>query len=261
MLVLIKGAGDIASAVACTLFNSGFKVIMSEIAKPSAIRRSVSFASCVYLKEFKIGNTKAKLCDIHNICDLNESIAVVVDEDLDILNHFKFDVFIDATLQKKNQKISKDYAKIVIGIGPGFIARVNTHAVIESARGHDLGKIIYDGKALEDTKIPGEINGVSKDRVIYSPFSGVIKNIKNIGDIVKKGEIIAKIDSKPIKASIDGVLRGIINDGYLVSDGLKIADIDPRISEIKNCFSISDKARNIAGSCLEAIMQLRRNNG
>mgnify|MGYP002519517627 CR=1 FL=1 len=165
---------------------------------------------------------------------------------------------VDAILAKKNLGTNKNMAPITIGLGPGFCASKDVDIVIETMRGHNLGRIIEKGYAKENTGIPGEINGVSKERVIYSPINGTILNVREIGDIVKKGEIIAYIDDTEIKASIDGVLRGIIRNKSKVKSNLKIADIDPREEEVKNSFTISDKARTIAGGVLEAILYLKQ---
>ena len=149
-------------------------------------------------------------------------------------------------------------APITIALGPGFNASFDVDIVIETMRGHNLGRIIEKGYAKENTGVPGEIKGVSKERVIYSPVSGTISNVKQIGDIVKKGETIAYIDNTEVKASIDGVLRGIIRDKAKIKSNLKIADIDPRKEQVKNSFTISDKARTIAGSVLEAILYMKQ---
>ncbi|MPN49840.1 hypothetical protein SDC9_197463 [bioreactor metagenome] len=167
---------------------------------------------------------------------------------------------VDAILAKKNLGTKKDMAPITIGLGPGFCAGEDVNIVIETMRGHDLGRIIEKGYAIANTGIPGSVKGVSKDRVIYSPSAGIISNMREIGDIVKKGEVIAIISNTKnetlteVKTTIDGVLRGIIRDKSKIKERLKIADIDPRIEEIKNSYTISDKARTIAGGVLEAIL-------
>ena len=167
----------------------------------------------------------------------------------------------DAILAKKNLGTRRDMAPIVVGVGPGFVAGGDVDAVVETLRGHNLGRVIYHGAAEKNTGIPGEIAGVGKDRVIHSPAAGVLRNKRTIGDIVKKGEVVAVVETEagevPVYATIDGLLRGMIRDGYPVSERFKIADIDPRIDEYDNCFTISDKARCVAGGVLEAILHLR----
>lgn len=258
-IVVIRGGGDIASGIAHRLYRSGFKVLILEIEKPTMIRRKVSFASAIYEGEIVVEGVKA--IKINNIEDIyriweKESIPVIIDSKCSILNEIKADILIDATLAKKNLGIRKDMASITIGVGPGFNAGEDVDVVIESCRGHDLGKLIFKGYAKADTGVPGEILGYSIERVIKAPCDGIIRNLLDIGDRVKKGQIIAYIDNEPIKAKIDGVLRGFITNGLKVKKGLKIGDIDPR-GVREYCFTISDKARAIGGSVLEAILYLK----
>ena len=172
---------------------------------------------------------------------------------------------VDAILAKKNLGTNKGMADITVALGPGFEAGKDVDAVIETKRGHSLGRVIYQGQAIKNTGIPGMIGGYTKERVIHSPAEGKLRNVKKITDIVKQGDIIARIEtgkkSIPVEATIDGLLRGLIRDGYPVTKGFKIADIDPRIDEYDNCFTISDKARCIAGGVLEAILHLYLKKG
>ncbi len=258
-LVLIRGAGDIASGIAVRLYNSGFKIVMTEISKPSSIRREVCFSEAIYDGEMEVENIKCKKAknsdEIKNI--LNEKkIAVIEDENNELYKSLKPDIVVDAILAKKNLGTHIDMANIVIGVGPGFEAKKDCHGVVETSRGHDLGRVILNGTAKKNTGIPGVIAGVSKERVIYSQNKGIFKSKAKIGDLVKKGDIIAYVNDVQVKASIDGVLRGLIRDGFEVSERFKIADIDPRVDEQKNCFSVSDKARSVSGGVLEAILHL-----
>ena len=186
---------------------------------------------------------------------------MLVDPEGECVSKLKPLAVVDAILAKKNLGTNAAMAEIVIGLGPGFTAGTDVHAVIETMRGHSLGRIIYRGRAIADTGIPGIVSGVGKERVIKSPANGILRNRKQIADIVKKGDPVAVIsDGKsetPVIAAIDGILRGMIRDGYPVTEGFKIADIDPRLEEIENCFTISDKARCIAGGVLEAILHLK----
>ncbi len=261
-LILIRGAGDIASGIAVRLYNSGFKIVMTEIKKPSSIRREVCFSEAIYDGETTVEKITCKkansLQEIQNILDLKQ-IAVVEDETNELYKTLKPDIVIDAILAKKNLGTFKDMADIVVGVGPGFEASKDCHCIVETSRGHDLGRVIYSGSAKKNTGIPGVIAGVSKDRVIYSPNAGVLNVKSKIGDMVKKGDIIAYVDETEVKATINGVLRGLLRDGYKVSEHFKIADIDPREDEQKNCFSISDKARSVGGGVLEAILHLKNN--
>lgn len=261
-IIVVRGGGDIATGTIHRLHNCGFSVLVLEVSNPSSIRRKVSFSEAIYDKEITIENVSAKYVktlEEANLCFSNRVVPVMVDETAKILKTIRPTVIIDAILAKKNIGTARNMADITIGLGPGFKAGQDVDAVIETMRGHNLGRIIYDGIAMENTGIPGNIGGFTKERVIYSPVAGVIKNEKQIGDIVEKNDILAYVNDTPILASISGVLRGIIRDGYKVTNGFKIADIDPRYSEKNNCFTISDKARCIAGSVLEAIFYLKNN--
>lgn len=260
-IIIVRGGGDIATGTIHKLFQSGFPVVILEIEKPSAIRRKVAFSEAMYEGEAMVEGVICKRAEHFN--HINEILAegkipIIKDENCDILNTVKPLALVDGILAKKNLGTRKEMAPITVGLGPGFEAGVDVDAVIETRRGHDLGRIIWEGFAAKNTGIPGIIGGYGKERVIHSPDFGVIKNINHISDTVTKGQVIAYIGETKVEATIDGVLRGIIKNGYPVVKGLKIADIDPRIEEKKNCFTISDKARCIGGSVLEAILYLRR---
>lgn len=262
-IIVIRGAGDIASALIHRLNICGFKVVALEIKKPLAIRRNVSFSEAVYENEFEIDNVKCKLCecidDIYST--LKEgNVALVVDELGEYINKLKPRVVIDAILAKKNIGTYKYMADLTIALGPGFCAGKDVDVVIETMRGHNLGRVITNGYALKNTGIPGSINGISKERVVYSDKNGIITNLVEIGSIVQKNQIIAYIEDEckikhEVKASINGVLRGIIRNKSNIISKLKILDIDPRIEEIENCYTISEKARCISGSVLEVIVR------
>ncbi len=264
-ICLIRGAGDIATGTIQKLVRAGFKCVVTEVSNPSSIRRNVSLSEAVYDSKAKVEDIEAVLCD--DLEKINEYLekynpVVIVDPNLSILNKMKFDVIVDAILAKKNTGLRKNMADITIALGPGFEAGVDCDVVIETMRGHDLARIIENGFAQKNTKIPGNINGYSIERVIYSEFDGKFTHIKNISDVVQKGQVIAKIDNHNVYATLDGVIRGMIRENFDVTKGLKIIDIDPRYEEVKNSFTISDKARAIGGAVLEAIMMLeyRRNN-
>lgn len=263
-IVVVRGGGDIASGAIQKLYRSGFKVLVLETETPSAIRRKVAFCEAVYEKEIEIEGIKARLVDndeeIQDCWD-SDIVPVMIDSRGKVIERLKPLAVVDGILAKQNFGTKRSMAPITIALGPGFSAPEDVDIVIETMRGHNLGRIIEEGRASENTGVPGIIAGVGIERVIYSDYSGVITNIEKIGNVVEKGDVIAVVGDNEIYASISGVLRGIIRDGYKVKKGLKIADIDPRISEKDNCFTISDKARNIGGAVLESILYLKKKKG
>lgn len=257
-LIIIRGGGDLATGIAVRLFNSGFQVMILETEKPSFIRRTVSLGMAVYKGEATVENVRAVHYDGFTI--KNDHIPVLTDPNMTVLGHISPLALVDAVIAKKNIGLTIDKADIVIALGPGFTAGEDCHAVIETMRGHSLGRVIYEGKASADTGTPGIINGIGKERVIHALCAGKLSIIKDISSTVRKDETIAMIDDTPVKATIDGVIRGMITDGYAVHQGMKIADIDPRESEVKNCYTVSDKARALGASVLEAVLNLRKKN-
>lgn len=263
-IVIVRGGGDIASGAIQKLYRSGFKVLVLETETPSAIRRKVAFCEAVYEKEIEIEGIKARLVandeEIQDCWD-SDILPVMIDSRGKVIERLKPLAVVDGILAKQNFGTKRSMAPITIALGPGFSAPEDVDIVIETMRGHNLSRIIEEGRASENTGVPGVIAGVGIERVIYSDYSGVITNVEKIGNVVEKGDVIAVVGDNEIYASISGVLRGIIRDGYKVKKGLKIADIDPRISEKDNCFTISDKARNIGGAVLESILYLKKKKG
>lgn len=258
--VIVRGGGDIATGTIQKLYRSGFKVLILETKNPTSIRRTVCFSEAVYDGQSTVEGIKAVL--VQNQEEIlkaweNRFIPLVVDEQGIYIDIIKPKIVVDAILAKKNLGTNREMAPITIALGPGFYAGKDVDVVIETMRGHNLGRLIFEGPAIENTGIPGEIGGHSKERVIHSPISGIIKNIRTIGNVVKAKETIAYIGETEVKATIDGVLRGLIREGSYVNKGLKIADIDPRLAELDNYNTISDKARNIGGGVLEAILLLK----
>jgi len=255
ILVVIRGGGDLASGVAARLFHAGFKIIILELEFPTAIRLPVSFARAVYEGKMVLEDIEAVLTSSHKeaISLINQNrIAVLIDPEGKMIEKFKPTVLIDAMLAKRNLGTYRGQAPLVIGLGPGFAAGKDVDMVVETKRGHYLGRIIYQGKAEPDTGIPGEIKGESIKRLLKSPAEGKIIPTHHIGDFVKSGEIIAEVAGVYLKAGISGVLRGLIYSHSKVTRGMKVGDIDPR--GIKDyCFTISDKARSIGGGVLEVI--------
>lgn len=256
-MVIVRGGGDIATGVIQKLFRSGFKVLVLEVEKPTAIRRKVSLCEAVFDQKVVVEDIEAVLVkDIEAIEKAwNDGfVPVMVDETGESIRRFKPKIVVDAILAKKNLGTNRSMAPITVAIGPGFNASVDVDVVIETKRGHQLGKLIFNGCAIKNSGIPGVVGGYSIERVIHSPKTGVIHNLKNIGDVLKAGDVIALIDKIEVKTNLSGILRGIIRDNLYVTKGLKIADVDPRFSEIENCHTISDKARSIGGAVLEAIL-------
>lgn len=256
-MVVVRGGGDLATGTIFRLFRCGYPVLVLETADPSAIRREAAFCEAVHLGEKTV---EGLVCQrIREPEDCREvwrqgRIPLLVDEQARAVDILKPQVVVDAILAKRNLGTRRDMAPLTIGLGPGFTAGKDVDCVIETMRGHRLGRVLTEGTALPNTGIPGIIGGYGKERVIHAPASGSICNQAAIGDWVEQGQVIARIGQVPVKASITGVLRGIIRDGYPVTEGLKIADIDPRANERDNCFTISDKARCIAGGVLEAVV-------
>jgi len=255
-LVIVRGGGDIASGVIATLHKEGFKVLVLEQAGPTAIRRYVSFSEAVWQGQMTVeGMTayNAKSLDQIKKHLLEGHIVVAVDELGDLIQEFPPIALVDAMLKKKNIMTTLDMASFVVGIGPGHEVGRHCHCAIESNRGPDLGKRYYSGSPEADTGIPGQIEGVSRDRVYYAKVSGQLQVKKDIDSMVNKGDIIALIGEEEVRTAISGLVRGMIRDGTEVKSGLKIADVDPR-SDLKDaCYKISDKATCIGQSVLKAI--------
>lgn len=291
-LVIVRGGGDIATGTIRTLRRAGFPVLILESAHPSAIRRTVALSEAVYEGSATVEDVSVTLA--HNLDEaeyllFQDGIAMLVDPDgaaiRDIIHsgekyaewdtglttlegggrHLFLTCVVDAILAKKNLGTTKDMAPLVIALGPGFTAGKDCDVVIETMRGHSLGRAIMEGEALPNTGTPGLIAGHAQDRVIHSPAAGIVKTCAAIGDIVEEGQPIASIIPEessprlgepgvPVRAAFTGLLRGLIRDGYPVPEGFKIADIDPRTSEHDNCFRISDKARAIGGAVLTELI-------
>ncbi|MFH2046155.1 MAG: selenium-dependent molybdenum cofactor biosynthesis protein YqeB [Pseudomonadota bacterium] len=254
--ILIKGAGEMATGIACRLYMSNLKkIVMTEIPKPVTVRRMVAFSEAVYDNKKEVEGVKAEY--IVNFDEVNKvwgrkHIAVIIDPSWTIISEIKPDVVVDAIMAKRTTKTKIDEAPLVIGVGPGFTASQNAHVIIESNRGHNLGRLIYNGSAEPHTGIPGPTKGYTKERVLRAPHKGMVSHVKQLGDEIKKGDIILYVDKTPVPAAIDGILRGLIRE-IDVTENEKIGDIDPR-SDKEYCYTITEKARAIGGSVLEAIM-------
>ena len=270
ILIICRGGGDLATGIVHRLFRAGFQVLVLETDSPAAIRRQVSFSEAVYDGTATVEGVTAERIASANRASVNHvleegRVPLLVDPEGSSIPLLKPDIVVDAIIAKKNLGTAKEMAPLVIGVGPGFTAGEDVDLVVESMRGHNLARIFTTGSALPNTGIPGNIGGFTKERVLHAEAAGYMKNIRQIGDIVEKGEEIARIYEKmtedgtfsgsyvSVEASISGIIRGLIREGYHFQKGFKIADIDPRESELANCFTISDKARSIGGSVLEAV--------
>lgn len=263
-LIIVRGGGDLATGTIHKLYQCGYPVLVLETGAPSAIRRNVSFCEAVYTGTQTVEDvvcTRAESIDEALSMLRAHALPLLVDPEGDSIAQLHPFAVVDAILAKRNLGTHLAMAPVTVALGPGFIAGQDVHAVVETKRGHNLGRVLYHGKAAENTGIPGVIAGYGKERVIHSPAAGLLRNVSAITDTVRKGDVIARIEtpsgSIPVRATLDGLLRGLIRDGYPVTAGFKIADIDPRIEEYANCFTISDKARCIAGGVLEAILHLQ----
>ena len=254
-LIIIRGAGDLATAIAIRLHNSGFRVVCLEVEKPTVIRRTVSFAQAVFEGQACVEGTRARLVSIDDIekSFSEDCVPVLIDPAGDAIRILHPAVLIDAIIAKRNLGTSRDMAPFTIALGPGFVAGEDVDCVVETARGHNLARLIYSGSAAPNTGIPGNIEGFTSERVIHSPCSGTFRSVKKIGDIVAKGDVIAEVDGMPVRATIDGMIRGLLHDGLDVPEHFKIADIDPRGSRA-DYLTCSDKARALGGAVLEAVM-------
>lgn len=271
-LIVVRGAGDLATGTIHRLKKAGFRLLVLEAEHPAAIRRQVALSEVVYAGSARVEDVEAVRMDVDlaekkNRKELLEQemeriwkkdgVPVLVDPAGLSIAALRPAVVVDAILAKKNLGTTKEMAPLVIALGPGFTAGEDVDVVIETKRGHNLGRVIRSGSAVPNTGIPGIIGGYGKERVMHAQAEGILRNAASIGDIVEARAVIAEIETEngtvPVEASLSGLLRGLIRDGYPVTKGFKIADIDPRKEELQNCFTISDKARCIAGSVLEVI--------
>jgi xanthine dehydrogenase accessory factor len=262
VLVAVKGAGDLATGVMHRLFRTGFAVMATELPQPTVLRRTVAFAEAVTSGQMTVEGITA--CRAGSVADIRAALAngfvpIVVDPDGEILRQMRPGVLVEATLSKHNSGITMNDAPMVIALGPGYEAGKDAHAVIETNRGHNLGRVYLQGSAEPNTGVPGTIDGYAGERLLRAPCAGRLYGVRQIGDQVQAGEIVAMIKSDentvPISATISGILRGLVRDNLVVSKGMKVGDIDPRAVR-EHCFTISDKSRAVAGGVLEAVMYL-----
>ena len=263
MLVLIRGAGDLASGIALRLRHSGMDVVMTDIEKPTSIRRTVSFSEAIRCGACAVEDVEAR-----RAADAREALAlldrgvvpVLADPDCACREELRPDALVDAILAKRNLGTAMTDAPVVVGVGPGFTAGRDCHAVVETMRGHTLGRVIYDGSALPNTNIPGLIGGFAGERVLRAPADGSFTATADIGDTVEAGDTVGVVAGAPMRCTIGGVLRGLLADGVEVRRGMKAGDVDPR-SDAAYCHTVSDKALAVGGGVLEAILHFSGGTG
>lgn len=260
-LIVVRGGGDLATGTIHRLWSAGLRVLVLEAEHPAAIRRQVSLCEAVYEGETTVEGLRAVRVESLEAVEAvwaGNAVPVLVDPKGSCLKQARPAVLIDAIIAKKNLGTTREMAPLTIALGPGFVAGQDVDVVVETKRGHKLGRIIREGAAAPNSGVPGIIGGYGAERVIHAPEAGVFRNRHAITDLVTAGETIAVIEMPdgseiPVTTQIDGILRGLLRDGYPVTRGFKVADVDPRRSELENCFLISDKARCIAGSVLELV--------
>jgi len=258
--VIVRGGGDLATGVVQKFFRAGFNVLILETEAPTAIRRSVALCEAVYNGTSKVEDIKCRKInklEETKSCWSEGIVPLIIDPDGKSINEIKPSAVIDAILAKRNLGTIKSMADITIALGPGFIAGKEVNAVIETKRGHDLGRLILKGTATPNTGVPGEIGGEDTRRVVHATASGMVQHKKQIGNIVKQGEVLFTVNEAEAVAPMNGLLRGLIREGITVNKGMKVADIDPRTDA--DYRTISDKARCLGGAALEAYFYLDRN--
>ena len=260
MQVVIRGAGDLATGIGWRLHKCGFQVIMLDLPRPTCIRRTVAFSTVLEQApgtEFTVEGVQAVHCETPEqaIEAVKEKkVAVLADPEMKSLEHLGLHVLVDAILAKKNLGTNMNLAPVVIGVGPGFTADKDCHFVVETNRGHYLGRVIEEGSAAANTGVPGNIQGYTSERILRSPAAGVFEPLAEIGQLVKEGQVVGRVDGVPMYSQLDGMVRGMLAEGIQVTPGFKCGDVDPR-GEKADYTTISDKARAIAGGVLEAILR------
>ena len=256
--IIVKGAGEQASGTAHRLYRAGFRVAMTEVAAPGAVRRAVSFSAAVQDGATCIEGVAARrwqIADADRLAAFDwDHIPVFVDPECSLARSWRPEVIIDGRILKRNRDNRLDDAPLVIGLGPGLHAGVDVHLVVETRRGHDLGRVIERGGAAPDTGIPGRIAGYGAERVLRAPAAGPLETDLTIGDLVEVGDPLCAVAGEPVVAALSGVVRGLLVAGQRVERGQKIGDVDPR-GDVGYCWTLSDKTRTISGAVLEAVVR------
>ncbi len=258
MLVVIRGAGDIASGIALRLYRAGMRVVMCDLPVPTSIRRTVCFSEAIRLGEMRVEGVRGVLCATPATARAAAeagAVAVLADPEAACARELSPDVLVDAILAKRNLGTTRDMAPVVIGVGPGFTAPVDCDAAVETMRGHYLGRVYYEGSPIPNTAVPGLIGGYAGERVMRAPADGVFEPCVEIGAEVRAGDVCATVAGEPMRATIAGVVRGLLQAGVPVHEGMKCGDVDPRCHP-EYIESASDKALAVGGGVLEAILAL-----
>ena len=255
MLVVIQGAGDIATGIALRLYRAGLQVVMTDLPFPTAIRRTVCFSEAIPNGSVAVENVVGRRVAVEEVPATLAAgeIPILVDPQCAAISSVKADAVVDAILAKQNLGTDMNMAPVVVAVGPGFTAGVDCHAVVETCRGHYLGRVIYDGPAAPNTGAPGNIGGYTVERIIRAPRSGLFTPICSIGDQVEAGQTVGRVDGEPVIAQITGTLRGILPENTPVHAGMKSGDVDPRCKP-EHCTCASDKALAVGGGVLEALL-------
>lgn len=256
MLVVIRGAGDIATGIALRLHRAGIHLILTDLPQPTAVRRTVCFSEAIRLGEVQVEDVTARLA--HSPQEALEltrqgTVAVLADPEGACIPALKPDGVVDAILAKKNLGTRMDMAPVVIGVGPGFTAGTDCHAAVETKRGHTLGRVLYTGSPIPNTGVPGNIGGYTVERVLRAPADGIFEPKLEIGALVKAGDVAGMVNGQLMLCTIDGCLRGLLQAGVPVHKGMKSGDIDPRCKP-EHCLTASDKALAVGGGVLEALL-------
>jgi len=259
MIVLIRGGGDLASGVALRLYRVGIRVVICELAQPLAVRRLVSFAEAVNSGEVCVeGVTGRKVTDPTDTLRILQilskgQVPVLVDPEAKAAQALHPTVIVDGRMLKKTPEPLRHTARLYLGLGPGFMAPRDCSAVIETQRGHLMGRVVWEGQAERDTGMPEAVGERRSERVLCASAEGVLQVFTQIGEHLEPGQKVAEVAGSVVNAPFKGVLRGMLPQGMPVKPGMKIGDLDPR-DDPALCTLVSDKSLAVGGGVLEAIL-------
>jgi len=258
-LVVIRGGGDLATGAAARLHRAGFAVILTELLRPLVLRRTVALAEAVFSGETQVEDLLGRRAGSPAMARdlaLQGVLPVLIDPECDCLSELRPAALVDGRMRKLPNELGQDAAPLVVGLGPGFVAGADCHAVVETRRGHRLGRVLWQGSAEADTRVPEAVGGQAARRVLRAPVDGFVEGLVEIGDPVREGQVVIRMAGAEVRAPFDGVLRGLVHPGVEVPAGTKIGDVDPR-GVPAYCWEISDKALAVGGGVLEALLMQR----